>query len=330
MSKNEKRVPEYVSLLVIGGGAAGMAAALAAEEAGAPSVLLVEREEELGGVLCQCLHYGFGLGYFRENLNGVEYAQRFRSRVERSGVQVCTGTTVLRLDADRSALLSGRSGLNRVFFEHCILATGCREQTVGALPIAGTRPAGVFTAGAVQRMVNLAGMDVGQEIVILGSGDIGQIMARQLTQQGKHIVAMIEQREEPGGMARNRKECLEAYRIPLILRSTIEEIRGSGRITGVVVRHLDSGEREALNCDTLITALGLIPEREAALSLEENGEFPDWLTLCGNCEHVHSILDGATAQGSAVGALAGLLCREKNIGFRKDERHDGDGPVYVP
>lgn len=327
MNSLAREQQETAALLVVGGGAAGMAAALAAEAAGAPSVMLVERDEQLGGVLRQCLHCGFGLQYFRESLDGPTYAARFCSRVKRSGIRVHTGTEVLSLYPDRTALISGRDGVRRVSFSRCILAAGCRERPIGSLPVAGTRPAGVFTAGAVQRMVNLAHYDVGNEIVILGSGDIGQIMARQLTQQGKHIVAMVEQNGEPGGLARNRRDCLEAFHIPLILRSTVERIRGQGRISGVVVRHLDSGKQEELACDTLITALGLIPEREAALPLMTDGSVPPWLTLCGNCERVHSIVDAVTAQGESAGTAAGLSLKEQH---KKGDDYGSNSAVYVP
>lgn len=291
---------KHVDLLVVGGGAAGMAAALAAKEA--KSILLIEREEELGGVLNQCLHEGFGLRYFGRSLTGTEYAEEFRRRVENSDVTVKTGTTVLRIDPDRTALLSGTEGFERVGFSRCILSTGCRERPLGAIDAAGTRPAGILTAGTAQRLVNRGGYEVGERIVILGSGDIGQIMARHFAQLGKEVVSMVELRNELGGLARNRKNCIEAYHIPVILSATVERVHGTGRIEGVTIVHVDTGEREYLACDTLVTALGLIPERELVSALHRDGAYPDWLTLCGNCEHVHEIVDSVTAQAEAAGA----------------------------
>lgn len=298
---------ERFDLLVVGGGAAGMAAALAADRAGA-RVLLAEQEDALGGILNQCIHRGFGLGYFGEDLTGPAYAARFRERVAGSGVQVRLGTAVLRLEPDKTALLSGPGGLERVGFARCILAAGCRETPLGTLPVAGTRPAGIFTAGQAQRLVNLGHYGIGDEIVILGSGDIGQIMARRFTLCGKRVVALVEQREALGGMLRNRRDCVEAYRIPVLLRATVDEVLGQGRITGVMVRHLDTGARERLRCDTLVTALGLVPERSLAEPLEREGGRPGWLRLCGNCDYVHEIVDSVTVQAETLGAgLAGAL-----------------------
>ena len=281
-------------VLVVGGGAAGMAAALAAAERGC-SVLLAEAAEELGGVLRQCFHRGFGGG-----MTGPAYARELIGRVERSGVHVRTGTSVLRLGPDRTVLLSSRSGLERASFGRCVLAAGCRERTVHSLPMAGTRPAGVYTAGQAQRMINLCGLDIGDDIVILGSGDVGQIMARQFVQAGKRVVAMIEQRPALGGLPKNRRECVEAYRIPAFLRSTVDEVLGSGRIQGVMVRDLETGRREALACGTLVTALGLIPDRALW-----RGAAPDWLHSCGNCRYVHDMVERVVTEAASLGAALG-------------------------
>jgi len=291
---------ERFDLFVVGGGAAGMAAALAAEEAGA-RVLLAEQEEALGGILNQCIHSGFGLGFFGENLTGPEYAQRFRTRLEHSSVTVWTGMTVLSLEKDRTALLSGRQGLKQVKFERCILAAGCREKPLGSLPVTGTRPAGIFTAGQAQKLVNLGRYEIGQDIVILGSGDIGQIMARRFVLEGRRVVAMVEEKETLGGMLRNQRECVQAHGIPVILRATVDEVLGQGRVSGVMVHHLESGKRERLSCDTLVTAIGLLPERTLVESVEEDGVLPGWLHLCGNCEYVHEIVDSVTARALTLG-----------------------------
>lgn len=223
-------------------------------------------------------------------------------RIRSSPVDVRTGTAVLRLRADKTALLSGAQGLLTVRFGRCILCTGCRERPLSSLPVGGTRPAGIFTAGQAQKLVNLGGYDIGQDIVILGSGDIGQIMARRFTLLGKRVAAMIEIRDTLGGMARNQKECVRAFHIPVILRATVDEVLGTGRICGVMVRHLADGRRERISCDTLITALGLIPERELVRGLETEGRRPEWLSLCGNCEHVHEIVDSVTMQAEQLGA----------------------------
>lgn len=285
----------YFDILVAGGGAAGMAAALGAAERGC-SVLLAEAEEALGGVLRQCSHHGFGGG-----LTGPAYARRLIDRVARSGVQVRTGTYVLKLSPDRTALLSSRRGLERAAFGRCVLAAGCRERTVHSLPMAGTRPAGVFTAGQAQRMMNLGRLDIGDDIVILGSGDVGQIMARQFVQAGKRVAAMIEQKPSLGGLPRNRRECVEAYRIPVLLRATVDEILGEGRIRGVAVRDLATGRRETLACGALVTALGLIPDR----ALAGRGPAPDWLHFCGNCAYIHDMVERVVAEGASLGAALG-------------------------
>ena len=291
-------------ILVIGGGAAGMAAALAAAKGGR-SVLLAEREKALGGVLNQCLHRGFGRSFYGEDLSGAEYARRFMSELGSVPVTVRTGTEVLELRGDRTALLSSRAGLCRVGFRRCVLAAGCRELGLDWLHVSGTRPAGVFTAGTAQKLVNVGRYGVGSEIVVLGSGDVGQIMARQLVQSGRRVAALVEQASALGGLARNRRECVEAYHIPVLLRTTVESILGAGRIRGVVLRELDTGCRRELNCDTLIVAAGLTPERTLLRGLITRGALPDWLYLSGNCERVHDIVDAVTREALDLGeALA--------------------------
>ncbi len=281
---------ERFDLLVIGGGAAGMAASLAAEKRG-QRVLLAEREARLGGILNQCLHSGFGGG-----LTGPAYARQIMDRVAASDVYVQTGTDVLRIFPDRTALLSSRTGLERVGFEKCILASGCRERSIYSLPVAGSRPAGVFTAGTAQKLMNLGGYDIGDDVVILGSGDVGQIMARQLAQAGKRVAAIIEQRDRLGGLPRNRRDCVEAYRIPVLLRCTVDEILGTSRVRGVMVRHLSTGRRWELSCGALLTALGLIPDRALCEELLKDGALPDWLRLCGNCDYVHDMVDSVVRE----------------------------------
>ena len=291
---------EKFELLVVGGGAAGMAAAVAAARKGR-TVLLAEREPAPGGILNQCIHRGFGRSFFGEDLNGVEYARRFAEELERTSVTLWTGTEVLELRADRTALLSGRAGLRRVSFDSCILAAGCSERTLDALHVAGTRPAGVFTAGTAQRLMNIGHYSAGNAAVILGSGDVGQIMARQLVQSGRRVVALAEQAASLGGLARNRRECVEAYHIPVLLRTTVEEVLGTGRVSGVILRDLETGRRWEEPCDTLIIAAGLIPDRTLANRLTGGGPLPGWLKLCGNCDYVHDIVDAVTREALALG-----------------------------
>lgn len=308
-------------ILVIGGGAAGMAAALSATEHGA-STVLAEQSDRLGGILNRCTHHGFGLGYYNEDLTGQEYASRYLGALHEhaagNGLTVLTGTTVLTVRKGRTALLSSMGHIEEVSFKVLVLASGSYEVSFESALIAGTRPAGIMTAGCAQGLINEDGLDIGDNIVILGSGNVGQIMAGQLTDAGKTIVAMIEKNSEPGGLARNIHEYIEGRNIPLILDSTISRIHGSERITGVTVRNLISGEEIFLDCDTLITALGLVPDRsliedllsEDLLSegLSANDALPDWVILAGNCDHIFDFADAVTSAGEAAGIRAAALC----------------------
>ncbi|MBR4473934.1 MAG: FAD-dependent oxidoreductase [Oscillospiraceae bacterium] len=288
-------------LLIVGAGAAGIAAALSAWEAGCRDILLTDRRECTGGILPQCLHEGFGLAQYGAELTGPDYTDRITERLEHTGVRLVLGTEVLTIRGDKTALLSDRSGLTELHFERLILASGCRERTIGSLPVAGTRPAGIFTAGQVQEMMNLRGQNIGQEVLILGSGDLGLIMARQFVLTGKHVIAVVEKESRYGSMARNYHRCIVPYHIPILYRTTVAAIHGEGRISGVTLRHLDSGAEERLACDTLVTALGLIPERELVRGLGE----PDWLFLAGNCHRVHDLVDSAVAEAEAIGTRVG-------------------------
>ena len=290
----------HTELLIIGAGAAGMAAALSAREAGCRDILLVDRREQPGGILPQCVHRGFGLSHFGRELTGPEYAGQLAQKLEKTDVDLALGTQVLALSADRTAVLSDRQGLARLHFDRLILAAGCREKSIGSLAMAGTRPAGIFTAGQAQEMMNLLGQDPGSEILILGSGDLGMIMARQLVLAGKHVIALVEKEDHYGGLARNFHRCIEPYRIPVLYRTSVVEICGQGRISGVRLRRLDSGEEKHISCDTLITALGLIPEQELARGLGD----PDWLFVAGNCSRVHELVDSAVAEAERIGKEA--------------------------
>ena len=288
-------------LFIVGAGAAGMSAAVSAWEAGARSVLLADRGSRPGGVLLQCLHEGFGFKRFGRELTGPEYAERIAHALDGTGVELSLDTSVLSVSEDRTALLSSPSGLRRIGFERMILCTGCLEKTIGMLPVSGTRPAGIFTAGQAQELMNLRRLDLGREIVILGSGDLGLIMARQFTLAGKHVIAVIEKEPRCGGMARNYHRCIEPYSIPLLCRTEITRVHGEARISAVTVHCLDSDRSEIIDCDTLVTALGLSPERTLISKLGQ----PDWLRLCGNCNRVHDIVDSAAEEARLTGKIFG-------------------------
>ncbi len=288
-------------LLIVGAGAAGLSAAIEAWEAGCRDVLLLDRAAQPGGILPQCLHEGFGLAQYSKELTGPEYTSQLTQRLASTGVTFLPGTEVLSVSEDRIAVLSRSGALERLRFKRMILASGCREKTIGALPVGGTRPAGIFTAGQAQEMINLRRLDPGGEILILGSGDLGMIMARRFMLEGAHVIAVLEQEAHYGGMARNYHRCIEAFSIPLRCRMTVRQIHGEGRIRGVTAEHLDSGEQEFIACDTLVTALGLIPERELVRGLEDR----PWLSLAGNCRAVHEIVDSAAAEAERIGREVG-------------------------
>ena len=287
-------------ILVIGGGAAGMAAAAGAAETGT-SVLLVDERPRPGGVLPHCIHKGFGRGFYGRDLTGPEYCEREEHRFLSSGASYLSCAHVSRILPDRTALISGPEGFYQCFFNQCVLATGCREKNLYALTLSGTRPSGIYTAGEAQEMLNLGHYDIGSRIVILGTGDIGQIMARRLVLTGRTVIFMAEKNEHIGGMERNRRECVEAYQIPVRLRSTVTKVHGWPALTAVTLRHLDTGAEEIVPCDTLITALGMVPDTSAADSLRGEEGYPAWLHLCGNAGYVHDIVDSVTTEALRLG-----------------------------
>ena len=287
----------HYDVLVIGGGAGGMAAALSALENGYRKILIAERKESLGGILLQCTHKGFGLGYFGEDLSGLEYAERFQLKVQRTEIQVRCNTMVLRLYPNQTALLSGTDGIEKVAFDVCVLATGCRERTLYSQEISGPRPAGIMTAGTAQKLMNVDGLEIGDEIIIAGTGDVGQIMAGQLSLSGKRIIAMIEKEDHPGGLKRNQENYLKALHIPVILNSVITRVHGRKRIEGVEIRNLLTGELSSLKCSTLLTAIGMISETDLLKTSFGKEAIPDWLIKVGNCKYVHEIVDSVTADG---------------------------------
>ncbi len=294
---------EY-NLLIIGAGAGGVTAAVAAARSGMTGICIAERESCIGGVLNQCQHSGFGMGYFGEEMTGIDYARCLNNMLENAiedgaDIEIRLETMVTRITEDRHAFLSGSGVYEEIVFENCILASGCRETTPQSQCIAGTRPEGIYTAGEAQKMLNIEGKDVGDDIVVLGTGDIGQIMTRHYLDAGKNIIAMIEKSESVGGLERNRREIIEKYNVPVMLHSTIVEIIGESRITAVRVRNLDTGDERIIECGTLITAMGLIPERDI-LDWNEKKQLPDWLYLCGNCDYVHDIVDSVSLQAERI------------------------------
>lgn len=288
-------------LLIIGAGAAGISAALSAWEAGCRDILLVDRAAHPGGILPQCLHEGFGLVTYGRELTGQEYTALLIEKLSTTGVYFQPETEVLSVSEEKVAVFSRRATLEKVRFEKLILASGCRERSIGSLAIAGTRPAGIFTAGQAQERINLHHQELGDEILILGSGDLGMIMARRFTLEGRHVIAVLEQEAHYGGMARNYHRCIKALAIPLHCRMTVRVIHGVGRICGVTAEHLDSGRREEIPCDTLITALGLIPEQELVRDLKGK----PWVCLAGNCRKVHDFVDSAVMEAEKIGRNLG-------------------------
>ena len=275
---------EHFDILIIGGGASGIAAARAAVDAGCKSIALVERKQKLGGILLQCSHPGFGAG-----LTGGEYAASLVGDFPPE-VTLFLDTTVLSVGENKIARLSGR---REISFSQLIYAAGCREIPMGALPIVGTRPKGIYTAGQMQEMMNLHGFVPEGPVVILGSGDIGLIMAAQIAALGISVT-LVEQRDTCGGLSRNRR-CLKEYPIRLICGQTIAEVKGSPTLTGCC---LSGGEN--LPCKTLLIAVGLRPDRALISGLGT----PPWLHLCGNCNTIHPMVEGVTAEGTRAGSTA--------------------------
>lgn len=310
-------------VVVIGGGPAGMAAALKAKETGA-TVAIIERNDELGGILNQCIHSGFGLGYFKAELTGPEYAERFINRVNDADIDVYLNTMVTALGPDCQLTAVNEDGVQAFSAGAIVLAMGCRERTRGAIKIPGSRPAGVLTAGLAQRYVNIENRKPGQRIAILGSGDIGLIMARRLTLEGMAVLGVYELMPYANGLTRNIKNCLDDFDIPLHLSTTVTRIIGHPHLEAVEVARVDENlaviedSREIIPCDTLLLSVGLIPEnelsRQGGISLDPrtNGPLVDELLstdqsgifACGNVLHVHDLVDNVTREAEAAGAAA--------------------------
>ncbi len=314
-----------IDLVIIGGGPAGMSAALAAHEAGIRDLLILERDERLGGILQQCIHNGFGLHRFGEELTGPEYAWRYEKEVHAKNIPYLLGTMVLDITPDRVVTATNaESGVFQLKAKAIFLAMGCRERSRGALNIAGTRPAGIYSAGTAQKYVNLKGYLPGKEVVILGSGDIGLIMARRMTLEGAKVHAVCELMPYSGGLARNIEQCLNDFNIPLKLSHTVVEIHGRERLEGVTIAKVDERRRpiaetrEYIPCDTLLLSGGLIPENElsktadVALDRVTNGAVVDQdrqtategIFACGNVLHVHDLVDFVSEEAEVAGKSA--------------------------
>ena len=317
-------------LIVIGGGPAGLAAACKAWEQGLRRVLVLERDCELGGILNQCIHNGFGLHRFGQELTGPEYAGRYIGLLEQTGVEVRLDTMVLQLVPGRDGrphqvhAVNGKQGYQLLTAQTVVLAMGCRERTRGAISIPGERPAGIFTAGAAQRFMNIEGYMVGRRAVILGSGDIGLIMARRMTLEGAKVLACVELVPYSGGLTRNIVQCLQDYGIPLYLSHTVTDIRGHDRVEQVVVSRVGPdrqpipGTEMVFDCDTLLLSVGLIPENElsraAGIAIDPRTRGPvvdenrqtsvPGIFACGNVLHVHDLVDFVSAESERAGAAA--------------------------
>ena len=338
--------PQNVDVLVIGAGPAGMAAAIAAREAGVESLLVLEREASMGGILRQCIHNGFGLHRFKEELTGPEYAQRDIDRVKELGIEVRCGTTVLSIEEGRLVTAVSREYGMRLFQAGAIiLAMGCRERPRGALATPGTRCAGVYSAGTAQKFVNLEGYMPGKRVVILGSGDIGLIMARRMTLQGAKVLACVELMPYSSGLNRNIVQCLQDFDIPLYLSHTVIDIQGRERLSGVTVAQVDANRQpipdteKQFDCDTLLLSVGLIPENELTQQaqvemspLTQGAVVDDSLQTsqegifaCGNVLHVHDLVDFVSAESFKAGKAAAEFVQGRQRKGRYVNLTDGNG-----
>lgn len=326
---------ENYDIVIIGGGPAGLAAAVAAKRNGGDSILILERDKELGGILNQCIHNGFGLHTFKEELTGPEYAQRFIDQAKELDIEYRLNTMVMDISREKVVTaMNKENGLFEIRAKAVILAMGCRERSRGALNIPGYRPAGIYSAGTAQRLVNMEGLMPGREVVILGSGDIGLIMARRMTLEGAKVKVVAELMPYSGGLKRNIVQCLDDYGIPLKLSHTVVDIKGKERVEGVILAEVDStgkpipGTEEFYSCDTLLLSVGLIPENELSNgmgvemsrvtsgpvvneSLETNirGVF-----ACGNVLHVHDLVDFVSEEAAAAGKNAAAYVKGERTG----------------
>lgn len=337
-------------LVVIGGGPGGLAAAIEARNNGVENILVIERDKELGGILQQCIHNGFGLHEFKEELTGPEYAERFIKKLKEKNIEYKLDTMVLEVTPEKIVhAINTVDGYMMIEAKAIVLAMGCRERTRGAISIPGERPAGVFTAGTAQRFINMEGYMVGKKVLILGSGDIGLIMARRMTLEGAEVQAVVELMPFSGGLARNIAQCLNDYNIPLYLSHTVVDIKGKERVEGVTIAKVDENRRPIpgteieYECDTLLLSVGLIPEndisRKTGIVIDRRTSGPvvnemmetsiPGIFACGNVVHVHDLVDFVSAEARKVGKAAAKFVKDEVQNGEYIELKNGFGVTYT-
>lgn len=336
-------------IVVVGGGPAGMAAAVAAYDSGVKDVIVIDREEELGGILRQCIHNGFGLHKLGTELTGPEYADVYKREVEKRGIKVYYETTVLDVSSEKIVTATNREGILKLEAKAVILAMGCRERSRGALNTSGTRPAGIYSAGTAQKLINCEGYMVGKRVVILGSGDIGLIMARRMSLEGAKVEAVCELMPYSGGLTRNIVQCLEDFSIPLYLSTTVAEIHGDKRLEGVTIAEVDEKRniieetKRYIPCDTLLLSVGLIPENEltrgagieinnitSGAEVDENRQTEiDGIFACGNVLQVHDLVDYVSDEAEIAGKAAAKFVKGELKKGKTVKTVTGNGVRYV-
>ena len=338
------------NLVIIGGGPAGLAAAKSAYDNGERDILILERENVLGGILNQCIHNGFGLHTFKEELTGPEYAKRYIDEVEKRGIEYKLETTVLKVGTDKVVTaVNERDGLMKIQAKAVIFACGCRERARGGIYVAGSRRAGTFSAGTAQKFINIDGYMPGKEVVILGSGDIGLIMARRMTFEGAKVKAVVELMPYSSGLNRNIVQCVKDFDIPLMFSHTVVDIKGEGRVTGVVIAQVDDklqpimSTAKEIPCDTLLLSIGLIPQNELATGadvtlspitggavVDENMMTSvDGVFECGNVLHVHDLVDFVSKESEEAGRSAAEFIKTGSVDRNYVETRGVDGVRYV-